>query len=64
MSVSSRPERAEKQELAGNGRGSKGCRAPGRRRKGQRAHLDFIPFSLYYISATFGCILLSEGDDG
>jgi len=47
MSGNSRPKRAEEQEPAGNGR----------RSKGRRALLDFIPFPLYYISITFGCFL-------
>jgi hypothetical protein len=51
----SHPKWVEDEEAAGNRRSS----------KGRRALLDFIPFPLYYMSATFGCFfLLSKGDDG
>jgi len=56
MSGNSRPKRAEEQEPAGNGR----------RSKGRRALLDFIPFPLYdiYLPLLDAFFLLSEGDDG
>jgi len=45
--VSASGQRAEEYGPAGNGR----------RIKGRQALLDFIPFLLYYISATLGCFL-------